>query len=66
MARPLALVAACAALALAGCASNQAVADRRCSAVAGPSAAHDQCVALELDKMAKANKSMRSSGGAGY
>jgi hypothetical protein len=60
----LGVVGACAALALAGCTSNQEVADQRCRAVTA--GAHDQCVADELAKLAKAQEPPRSKDGGGY
>jgi hypothetical protein len=66
MSRRLVRLATCAALALAGCASNQETAARRCSAVSGPGDAHDQCVARELERMAKFQAPPRASGSGGY
>jgi hypothetical protein len=59
----LALLAGCAALALAGCASDQEIAAKRCSNVAGPT--HDQCVAQELARLAKAQELPQTGGGGG-
>ncbi len=50
----LALLALGGVLALAGCATNQAVAAKRCTGVAGQAAAYDQCVARELARLAEA------------
>jgi hypothetical protein len=60
----LALVGACCAVALASCASNQEIAAKRCSSVAGP--AYDQCVAQELAKLAAAQQPPPQTGGGGY
>lgn len=62
----LALLAIGGALALAGCATNQEVAAKRCSGVAGQSAAYDQCVARELANLAKAQELRPTTGGGGY
>jgi len=57
------VLAAAAALLLAGCANNQAVAEKNCSGTTG--AAHDQCMAKELDRLAKAQQVPASTGGGG-
>ena len=64
MRRYTVLLAACAVLALTGCATNQEIAARRCSAVVA--GAHDQCVADELAKLAKAQEPPRSNDSGGY
>ncbi len=60
----LVLVGACATLVLSGCASNEEVAARRCSAVADRT--HEQCVADELAKLARLQEPPRSKDGGGY
>ena len=64
------LLGACAALALAGCVSNEEIAARRCSTVAGPADARDQCIGQELARLAKEqeppiSKDSGSGGGGG-
>jgi hypothetical protein len=49
---------------LAGCASDQEVAAKRCGALAG--AAHDQCVAQELARLAKAHEERPPKDSGGY
>ena len=63
-ARALAGLAVGAALALAGCASDQEVAAKRCGGLAG--AAHDQCVAQELARLAKAQEERPPKDSGGY
>ena len=59
----LIVLGAVAALLLAGCVNNQEVAEKNCSGTAG--AAHDQCVAKELDRLAKAQQVPGGGGGGG-
>jgi len=58
------LLGACCVLALTGCASNQDIAAQRCSFIAGQ--AYDQCVALELATIAKAQAAQSSVNNGGY
>ena len=60
----LVLIGACAAALLAGCVNNQEVAEKNCNGTTG--AAHDQCVAKELDRLAKAQQVPSGGGGGGY
>ena len=65
-ARTLTWLAVGAALALAGCASNQELAAKRCAGVAGQRDAYDQCVARESANLARAQEwHSGSSDGAG-
>ena len=59
----LIVLGASAALLLAGCVNNQEVAEKNCNGTTG--AAHDQCVAKELDRLAKAQQAPASTGGGG-
>jgi hypothetical protein len=62
----LALLCASCVLALAGCTSNQEVAAKRCSSVAGQAGAYDQCVARELTTLAATQQPPTNTGGGGY
>ena len=61
----LAWLAVAGALALAGCASNQEVAAKHCSDVAGKPG-YDQCVQQELARLSTAQQPPASTGGGGY
>ena len=60
----LILLGACAAVMLSACVNNHEVAEKNCSATTG--AAHDQCVANELNRLAKAQTPPSSTAGGGY